>query len=331
MVIEFDVRTGDGRVLHGYEHGAGDTAVVWFHGTPNIGAPPVPLFAAAERLGLRFVSYDRPGYGGSTAQPGRTIAAAAGDVAAVADARGLGSFAVLGHSGGGPHALAAAALLGGRVTAAVSISGLAPRPVEADGEARRDGRLDGDGEVSEGNEAHEPARDGNGGGSAAGRTGRDRDAREPEVGGFDWFAGMGPAGTAGLRAALAGRRAKEAHQATEHMPDFLPADWAALEGPWGWFGSVVEAAVAAGDGPLIDDDLAYVAPWGFEPGLIGVPVLLVHGGADLVVPAAHSAWLGRRIPGAEVLIVPGEGHVSVLPVAAERAVEWIARRGKRAD
>jgi pimeloyl-ACP methyl ester carboxylesterase len=252
---------------------------MWFHGTPNIGAPPVPLFAAAERLGLRFVAYDRPRYGGSTARPGRDIASAAADVAAVADARGLDRFAVLGHSGGGPHALACAALLDGRVTAAVAISGLAP----------------------------------------------------PDADGLDFFAGMGPGGAASLRAALAGRPAKEAYESTGHPPDFGPDDWAALEGPWGWFGSVVEPAAAPGPAALIDDDLAYVAPWGFDPARIAVPVLLVHGAGDRVVPAAHSEWLARRIPGAEALIVPGTGHISVLPAAAERALEWIARRGARAD
>ena len=280
MVTEFNVRV-DERVLHGYTHGAGGTAVMWLHGTPNIGSPPAPLFADAQRLGVRFAGYDRPGYGGSTARPGRDVASAAADVAAVADALGLDRFAVFGHSGGGPHALAAAALLPDRVTAAVSIAGLAP--ITADGQ--------------------------------------------------DWFAGMGPAGQASLRAAVRGRAAKEAHEATagDTVPDFRPADWAALEGDWGWFGSVVEPAQEAGPGPLIDDDLAYVRDWGFDPAVIAVPVLLVHGGDDRMVPAAHSGWLGRRIPGAEVLIVPGEGHISVLPPTAVRSLEWVVGRGARPD
>ncbi|HEX6453964.1 MAG TPA: alpha/beta hydrolase [Trebonia sp.] len=132
QIRETDVTFDGGRVLHAYETVSADassgarTPVFWFHGTPNIGAPPVPLFAAAAEQGLRWVSYDRPGYGGSSPNPGRTIASAASDVAAVADALGIGRFAVLGHSGGGPHALACAAVLGDRVAAAVSVSGLAP-------------------------------------------------------------------------------------------------------------------------------------------------------------------------------------------------------------
>ena len=81
MIREFDVVLVDGRTLHAYDAGAadadGDLAVVWHHGTPNIGTPPAPLFPAAARLGLRWVSYDRPGYGGSTPHPGRDVASAA--------------------------------------------------------------------------------------------------------------------------------------------------------------------------------------------------------------------------------------------------------------
>src|SRR5215469_5153022 len=128
MVTEADLQLSDGRTLHFYDTGGGDgrLAMFWHHGTPNIGAPPEPLFAAADRLGIRWVSYDRPGYGGSTPCPGRDVASAAGYVAAVADALGIDRFAVMGHSGGGPHALACAAVLPGRVLAAVCMSGLAP-------------------------------------------------------------------------------------------------------------------------------------------------------------------------------------------------------------
>ena len=130
MTKEIDVRLPDGRTLHAYDTGAGRLTVCWHHGTPNLGAPPRPLFPTGDALGVRWISYDRPGYGGSTPRPGRDIASAAADTAAVADALGVSRFAVLGHSGGGPHALACAALLGSRVTAVVSIAGLAPHDTE---------------------------------------------------------------------------------------------------------------------------------------------------------------------------------------------------------
>jgi pimeloyl-ACP methyl ester carboxylesterase len=138
VVTEADIALADGRTLHAYDTRAGGpdvagspVAVFWLHGSPNIGSPPEPLFAAAEANGLRWVSYDRPGYGGSSPHDGRSVASAAADVAAVADALGIGRFAVLGHSGGGPHALACAALRPERVIAAVSVSG--PAPFDADG------------------------------------------------------------------------------------------------------------------------------------------------------------------------------------------------------
>src|SRR5215207_11510220 len=128
-MAEIDLDRGDGRTLHAYDTGAdgdGRLAVFWHHGTPNIGAPPAPLFPAAARLGLRWVSYDRPGYGGSTPCPGRDVASAAADTSAVADFLGIDRFAVMGHSGGGPHALACGALLPDRVVAVVSVSPSAP-------------------------------------------------------------------------------------------------------------------------------------------------------------------------------------------------------------
>ena len=142
--------------------------------------------------------------------------------------------------------------------------------------------------------------------------------------GLDWFAGMGAGGEATLRAAAAGRAARQRHE-DDHgdaAPDFVEADFAALRGEWGWFGSVVGPALAGGPGPMIDDDLAYVAPWGFEPADVHVPTLLVHGAADLVVPSAHSVWLAEHLPTAELWLSPGDGHISVLHRAAD-ALRWL--------
>jgi pimeloyl-ACP methyl ester carboxylesterase len=129
VVTETDLELSDGRSLHAYDTGddAGTRlAVFWHHGTPNIGAPPEPLFLAAARHGIRWVSYDRPGYGGSIPHPGRDVASAAADVSSIADAMGIGQFAVMGHSGGSTHALACGALLPERVLGVVCVAGLAP-------------------------------------------------------------------------------------------------------------------------------------------------------------------------------------------------------------
>lgn len=129
-VHEFDLTLPDGRTLHGYDTGGDGAPVMWHHGTPNTGTPPRPLFALADELGIRWVSFDRPGYGGSTAHPGRTVASVAADAGVLADALELERFAVMGHSGGGPHALACAAAQPGRVSAVVTLGGLAPRDAD---------------------------------------------------------------------------------------------------------------------------------------------------------------------------------------------------------
>lgn len=272
--METDLALPDGRTLHVYDTGSGTVPVFWHHGTPNIGTPPAPLFPTSDPLGIRWLSYDRPGYGGSSPHPGRDVASAAGDVLAIADALGVDRFAVAGHSGGGAHALACGALLPERVRAVLCISGLAPY------------------------------------GAA----------------GLDWFAGMSPAGEASLRAAVAGRAAKERHEATatDDDPGFIQADLDALAGVWGWFMTVVEPALAGGPAPLIDDDLAGVGPWGFDPADVAVPVLVLHGGLDGVAPVTHGLWLAGRCPDAELRVDPAAGHISVLH-SAPAAVEWLAR------
>ncbi len=127
---EIDVLTADGRVLHAYDVGptgrSDELVLLWHHGTPNVGAPPEPLFEAARSLGIRWIGYDRPSYGGSTPHPGATVAAAAADARQIADQLGIGRFAVFGHSGGGSRALACGALLPDRVLAVVSVSSPAP-------------------------------------------------------------------------------------------------------------------------------------------------------------------------------------------------------------
>ena len=122
MIQETDVELPNGRTLHVYDTGGpADLTVYWHSGTPQIGLPPIE--AAPQ---IRWIAHDRPAYGGSTAVQGRTIASAAADTAAVADALGLDRFAVMGSSGGGPPALACAALLSDRVPAVACLAGIAP-------------------------------------------------------------------------------------------------------------------------------------------------------------------------------------------------------------
>lgn len=129
-MAELDLGLRDGRILHVHDAGPNDRTdgltIVWHHGSPQTGAPLAPLLAAASRRRIRLISYGRPSYGGSSPQPGRRVAGAAADVRAIVDALGIGSFAVMGASGGGPHALACAALLPDRVVGAVTLAAIAP-------------------------------------------------------------------------------------------------------------------------------------------------------------------------------------------------------------
>ena len=129
-VSERDVTLPDGRVLHSYDtgpdSGPSGLAVLWHHGSPQTGALPDPLRAAAADRGIRLLGYGRPSYGGSSPYPGRSVGSAAGDVAHIVDAVGVDRFAAMGASGGGPHALACAALLPDRVVAAVTLAGPVP-------------------------------------------------------------------------------------------------------------------------------------------------------------------------------------------------------------
>ncbi|QAY73729.1 alpha/beta hydrolase [Agromyces protaetiae] len=124
---EFAVQHPTGRRIQAYE--AGDPTgelVIMHHGTPGSGTIYRPWADDALARGIRLVAYDRPGFGGSDEDPGRSVARVASDTAAVADALGVEKFRCWGPSGGGPHALACAALLPDRVVAVAAVASLAP-------------------------------------------------------------------------------------------------------------------------------------------------------------------------------------------------------------
>jgi pimeloyl-ACP methyl ester carboxylesterase len=213
-----DLRLDDGRTLRVYDAGAPGApgapdalTVVWHHGSPQTGAPLAPVLAAARRRGMRHVSYARPGYGGSAPQPGRDVAAAARDTAAIADALGVARFAVMGASGGGPHALACAALLGPeRVSGVVCLAGPAPYTADFDWFAGM----------------QDPS------GLRAARGGRAARDRHAETDAFDEQS-FTTADWAALQARW-GALAADATAAGSAGPDGLVDDDVALASPWGF-------------------------------------------------------------------------------------------------
>jgi pimeloyl-ACP methyl ester carboxylesterase len=119
------VVVGGGRTLAYTDLGrAGDPCLFFFHGAPMSRLHLVSLEDRFAAHGLRVISPDRPGYGGSSPQPGRSMTDWPADVAALADALGVDRFMVSAHSSGGPYAVACAALLPRRVVAGVVVGGV---------------------------------------------------------------------------------------------------------------------------------------------------------------------------------------------------------------
>jgi pimeloyl-ACP methyl ester carboxylesterase len=286
-----EVRAPDGRALVAIEEGDPDgVPVLYHHGTPGSGLLYPAWSADAAANGIRLVGYARAGYGGSDRKPGRTVADVAADSAAIADALGFDRFATWGASGGGPHALACAALLGDRVVAAATIAGAAPS----------------------------------------------------DAGDLDFMAGMGEDNVEEFEAAFAGEETLRplldamaagmlgatAEQLVEQLRTILsPPDVAVVTGELAEF-LLDSIAVGIGGGVdgWIDDDLAFVKPWGFDPSTISVPLQVWQGEQDLMVPAAHGAWLATHLPGAEARISADDGHLTLTELHLGEVHSWLANR-----
>ncbi|GGY01418.1 alpha/beta hydrolase [Streptomyces minutiscleroticus] len=282
------IRMRDGRRLAVEEWGDPEgSPVVLLHGTPGSRRAVVPREVTDARPGLRFIAYDRPGYGGSDRHPGRRVAHAARDVAALADLLGLERFAVLGVAGGAPHALACAALLPRKVRRAAVLA--CPAPPDAEGLSWFDGMTSA--HTQEYSRAlTEPVR-------FADRLA----ARSAEI-------RTDPAAhLASLREGLtdADRRAVSAPPAGEMLLRGYREGLATSA--YGW----------------LDDTLALLSRWGFDPDLITRPVLLWHGGQDAFTPVGHFHWLADRIPRARPVLDPEAGHFSALEALPE-VLDWLS-------
>jgi pimeloyl-ACP methyl ester carboxylesterase len=285
------VRAAGGRDLEVVVDGPDRGAILLFHGGAPSAAIRYPqIVDPAARRGLRTITYSRPGYAGSTAQHGRSVADAAEDSEAILDTLGVDRFLTLGWSGGGPHALACAALLSERCVAAATVGGVAPY------------------------------------GAA----------------GLEWFAGMGPENVTEFSAALKGEEALREFLETAGavLRDVTGEDVVAALG--GLVSSVDKTALAGEMGDVLaesfrrsvstgiagwlDDDLAYVRPWGFELKSVRVPVAIWHGAQDRMVPINHGRWMASNVAGAQARMLDEEGHLSLVS-HAERILEDLVELG----
>ena len=272
------VATPDGRSIDVWLAGPPDGIPLLFHyGTPSSGEPFDGHVEAAAARGMRIVSFARPGYNGSTRRPGRTVADVAADTRTVLDRLGIDRVFVAGWSGGGPHALATAALLPERVLGTAILAGVAPWEAEGLDWLAEMGaeNIEEFGAAVESPAALEAFLDG----QAAGvRT----------LTAADVAAGFGDLIDEVDRGAL--ERGTLAEWLARAFGDAVRVD------VWGWG----------------DDDLAFTRPWGFDPATITSPVHIWQGAHDRMVPFAHGGWLAEHCGGACVHLDPAQGHLSLV-------------------
>lgn len=271
----------EGRDLEVLVSGPEDgTPLVFHNGLPSAAVPFPQLERVAEALGVRVVTWSRPGYGRSTPRAdGVTTYHVADDVAdtvAVLDTLGIGNFVTLGWSGGGPRALACAALLPERCRAAATLAGVGPYGVEGlDFVAGMGPENVRDFHASlEGPEALEAV-------------------LAPELVGFETVTGADVVASFGGLVTEVDRAA-----ITGEFADYLADDF--------------RSSVAQGVVGVRDDSLAIVRPWGFDAAAIDVPVSVWQGRQDLMVPYAHGVWLADHVPGARRHLYDDEGHLSLV-------------------
>ena len=267
----------DGRWLSAEIAGPEDGDLLVLHvGTPG----SCYLFEGHVRecvgRGLRIVSASRPGYDGSPRLRGRSYARNPADTRALLDFLGVERAYVMGHSGGGGPALADAALNSDQVRSVAVVSTFAPR-------------------------------------RAMGSTWReDLEANEPELTALE-------EGESRLRKKLVRDIEGMAHAKTAEditfNPDFpeifSPVDRACFEGEFLDYYLECSRRIQKGVDGWLDDDFALYEDWGFDLDSIHVPVSIWRGGKDNLIPTAHTEWLARHVPGAQLKSLDDEGHISL--------------------
>jgi len=284
----------DGRVIDFLVAGQADGLPLVLHeGTPVGLVLYPPTVEAARVRGLRVVLAARPGYEGSTPRPGRRVADVAEDTAAVLDELGADTFVTAGWSGGGPHALACAALLPGRCLAAASIAGVAPYQAKSldwlagmgpENVAEFGAALRGEAALTEFLELE-----------------------------------------AAMMSTLTGESVAESLGGL-----VIEADKAVLTGEFaGYLAAALRAATNSGIAGWRDDDLAFTRDWGFSLGWESsspvpaspAPVAVWQGDQDRMVPFAHGQWQAANIRGARAHLMPGDGHLSMTVSAIDRILD----------
>jgi pimeloyl-ACP methyl ester carboxylesterase len=275
---EIDIDRG-GRVLRVRDAGEpSGPAVMYFHGTPGSRLDLSFGEQIAAGRGVRLISFDRPGYGGSTPAP-FGLAAIAADAHAVADGLGVARFATLGMSGGGPGALAAATVPGGRVTCAGVASGAGPFRLVPGGLDN----LDDNDRAAMALLPTDPAA-----------------AADAFAAGFEPLAERAASsGGPGMVAAFADLLSPRDRQL------FQDQRFA------GTLNDTMREALRTGTSGGGWDNVSWVGPWDVDLSAIRCPVLLWYGTDDRFAPLAHGLWLAENVPHARLVMRDGEGHFGI--------------------
>ena len=264
----------DGRELEILDNGINsERAIIFHHGTPGHASAWSPWLEEAALSGVRAISYSRAGYGISDRNEGRTVASNNSDIRELLDSFGIRDFISIGWSGGGPHALATTTLHGSK--GAITLAGVGAYGVDD----------------------------------------------------LDFLAGMGPENEEEFGEALKGEAAISAwmdanagafknvtgDQVRESFGGLISdADKAVINGEFAEeMATTMRKGLAVSFDGWIDDDIAFIQPWGFDISAIKLPVLIWQGDQDLMVPHAHSYWLEKHIPTAKLTFIPGHGHISI--------------------
>ena len=290
-MVEHRVVTSDGRALQVLERGDGHGHPVLVHnGTPNSRLMSERDVARAKQQGIRLISYDRPGYGDSTPQPERTVADCASDVRAIAAALGLERLAVWGISGGGPHAIACAALLPDLVPAVAVLAACAPWDAP----------------------------------------GLDYFAGMGELNVEDMQLSLSDPGAARAKCEQDRLEMLELtpDMLSDYLRTLLaPVDAEVLTGELSqYLIDATRSGLAPGSEGWWEDDVALLSPWGFELASIRTPVLLLHGRQDRFVPFAHGEWLANHIPGVQAELTDDDGHLTLTDRHLDDVHAWLLER-----
>ena len=283
MMQELLFTRSNGQTVAYFDYGQSENVVFFHHGSPSAGPIPPHIRRNADAHGFRIIEVVRPGYGSSTTISDRSVNTVSQINLDIAEALGIKNFAIFGQSGGGPHALASGHLAGNRCIAQLIIAGIAPMD---------DPNFDFTAGMSE-------------------------EIREKRL--------LALTSMKDFEAALSEEATKMSSYDFDQTKEKLGVD---SENPISderilSIQAIRQYSFIQGARGWIDDERAFLKPWGFSLEEISTPVQLWVGSKDVNVPKSHSHYLNGIIPNSELHIVEGKNHASIQEPAFEGGFKWL--------